>query len=329
MSIIENLRRGDGDEAGGGKFNPFRILEIGESMVRYCDGIRIKNYNFLAILTSDRLVLIESAQQSAGTIAKEIPVSMIQGAVMERDEKNRPSLAVSMEVGGQTRLMKLVFTGLIAEPETECREWFAAINGYPPEPELNQEPELPVAPEPTPEPIPVSLSPPGTAGPLPVPAPAPVPSPIIDAEAVSPVPKTEEIQEQIPAPVQLEPAPTPVIQYQQEPVSPPAPVGISPEVPEVISPAPKAPVVDKAPESIPQKTKPIPKNGKQRISVPAPGTETIQISLEKPNISPLRFKRRDTTPVSGSSGKPRYCMHCGSRFPAVAKFCPVCGKTQV
>jgi len=325
MSIIENLRRGDGDEAGGGKYNPFRILEIGESMVRYCDGIRIKNYNFLAILTSDRLVLIESAQQSAGTIAKEIPVSMIQGAVMERDEKNRPSLAVSMEVGGQTRLMKLVFTGLIAEPETECREWFAAINGYPPEPELNQEPEAPVAPEPTPEPAPVSVSSPGTAGP----APALVHSPIIDAEATSPAPKIQEIQEQIPEQVHKEPAPTPIIHYQQEPVSPPAPVEISPEVPAVISPAPKAPAIDKAPESIPQKSVTIPKNGKQRISVPAPGTETIQISLEKPDISPLRFKRRDANPISGSSGKARYCIHCGSRFPAVAKFCPVCGKTQV
>jgi hypothetical protein len=154
-------------------------------------------------------------------------------------------------------------------------------------------------------------------------------SPIIDAEATSPVPKIEEIQEQIPEQVHKEPARTPIIHYQQEPVSPPAPVEISPEVPAVISPAPKVPAIDKAPESIPQKSVTIPKNGKQRISVPAPGTETIQISLEKPDISPLRFKRRDANPISGSSGKARYCIHCGSRFPALAKFCPVCGKTQV
>ncbi|HPP79237.1 hypothetical protein, partial [Methanospirillum sp.] len=186
MSLIENLRgRGEGEESPGGKYNPFRILEIGESMVRYCDGIRIKNYNFLAILTSDRLVLIESAQQSAGTIAKEIPVSMIQGAVMERDEKNRPALAISMEVGGQTRLMKLVFTGLIAEPETECREWFAAINGYPPEPEVQKEPEplpsvqVPPSAEPHPQSKQVS------------------PSPIIDAEAVSAVRKEVPVQESV------------------------------------------------------------------------------------------------------------------------------------
>ena len=54
MAIMENLRRGEGEDPGSGKYNPFRILEIGESMIRYCDGIRIKDYNFLAILTSDR-----------------------------------------------------------------------------------------------------------------------------------------------------------------------------------------------------------------------------------------------------------------------------------
>ena len=96
MSFIENLRgRGESEEPGGGNFNPFRILEIGESMIRYCDGIRIKNYNFLAIPTSDRLVLIESAQQSAGTIAKEIPVSMIKGRGDGTDEKNRPAMVGS------------------------------------------------------------------------------------------------------------------------------------------------------------------------------------------------------------------------------------------
>jgi hypothetical protein len=63
---------------------------------------------------------------------------MIQGAVMERDEKNRLHLHIH-GVGGQTRLMKLRFTGLIAVPEMNCREWFAAINGYPPEPEVHME----------------------------------------------------------------------------------------------------------------------------------------------------------------------------------------------
>ncbi len=307
MSLIENLRgRGDGEESSGGKYNPFRILEIGESMVRYCDGIRIKNYNFLAILTSDRLVLIESAQQSAGTIAKEIPVSMIQGAVMERDEKNRPALAISMEVGGQTRLMKLVFTGLIAEPETECREWFAAINGYPPEPEVQKEPE----PEPA-----VQVSPPAK----PQPEPKQVsPSPIIDAEAVSSVRKEVPVQESVAEQVKPEPVPVP-----------PPVVTAGPDVPMAISSVPAAPGIEPAPRQVsPEKSPTITEKSTKHIPVPPPGSDSILISIEKPSVAPVRFKRRSMIPVGGSGGKSRYCMHCGSRVSSVAKFCPVCGKNQ-
>lgn len=319
MSLIENLRgRGDGEESSGGKYNPFRILEIGESMVRYCDGIRIKNYNFLAILTSDRLVLIESAQQSAGTIAKEIPVSMIQGAVMERDEKNRPALAISMEVGGQTRLMKLVFTGLIAEPETECREWFAAINGYPPEPEVQKEPE----PEPA-----VQVSPPAK----PQPEPKQVsPSPIIDAEAVSSVRKEVPVQESVAEQVKPEPAPIPASVPRQEPVPVPPPVVTAgPDVPLASSSVPAAPGIEPAPRQVlPEKSPAVTEKGTLRIPVPPPGSDSIQISIEKPSVAPVRFKRRSMIPVGGSGGKSRYCMHCGSRVPSVAKFCPFCGKNQ-
>jgi len=135
MSLLDNIKGNrSGDEGDqGGKFNPFRLLEIGEIMVRYTDGIRVKDFVFLAVLTSERLILIDSARQMTGQITKEIPFSVIKQADLERDERDRPSLAISMEVGGQNRVMRLVFTGLILEPETECREWFTAINGYPPE----------------------------------------------------------------------------------------------------------------------------------------------------------------------------------------------------
>lgn len=302
---MDNIRgpRGDGDDSGG-KYNPFRILEIGESMVRYCDGIRIKNYNFLAILTSDRLVLIESAQQSAGTIAKEIPVNMIKGAVMERDEKNRPGLSVSMEVGGQTRLMKLVFTGLIAEPETECREWFTAINGYPPEPEEVPEP-VPVAP--------------------PAPAP-PEPSPVVIAGAAVAAAKIEsEIPEKAPESVILpaEPALT------AKPVPTPIPVLVSAEATPPTSPAPViTPVATESVPPIVPVVVSVPAD-KQRISVPAPAEDSIQICLEKPDIRPIRLARKTGGSSGQGSGKTRFCLHCGTKIPGLSRFCPVCGKTQV
>lgn len=168
MSLLDNIKgiRGEGEETGGGgPFNPFKLLEIGEMMVRYCDGIRIKDFVFLAILTSERLVLIDSAKQGSGVIAKEIPVSVIKHADLERDERGRPTLAVSMEIGEQNRVMRLVFSGLINEPDAECREWFTAINGYPPAAPPSPEPpgiapiieapeSVPALPEePHPEPV--------------------------------------------------------------------------------------------------------------------------------------------------------------------------------
>ena len=322
MSLIENLRgRGEGDEPGGGKFNPFRILEIGESMIRYCDGIRVKNYNFLAILTNERLVLIEGAQQNEGTIAKEIPVSMIKGAEMERDEKNRPALAMSMEVGGQTRLMKLVFTGIIDEPETECREWFTAINGYPPEPQMVPELKFEVPPIPVQEP----------AQAKPVPVSPPAPSLVIDAEAPPDLEmkKTEMASE----PVKPDPVSSPAIQHkhpEQVPSPVAAPVFVAPEVPVAEPSAPvTTPVVPPTSQVTTEKIIAEPKKEQLRKPVPSPGGDSIQISIEKPDLGPVQLKRKSMVPAGGSGGKNRFCIHCGSRVPYTTKFCPVCGKVQV
>ena len=167
MSILDKIK-GEG-EGEGGVFNPFRLLDIGEIMVRYCDGIKIKDYVFFGVLTSERFMLIDSLHQSAGVIAKEIPISVIKEAMLEKDEKGRPALAINMEIGEQSRIMRLVFTGLIEEPDSECREWFTAINGFPPErleqlepakPEEKAKesvpaaPEVPVLDEPAPKPVP-------------------------------------------------------------------------------------------------------------------------------------------------------------------------------
>ncbi len=185
MSLLDNIKgiRGDGDETGGGgTFNPFKLLEIGEMMMRYCDGIRIKDFVFLAILTSERLVLIDSAKQGSGVIAKEIPVSVIKHADLERDERGRPTLAINMEIGEQNRVMRLVFSGLMNDPDSECREWFTAINGYPPAASPSPEPPeiAPIieAPESVPE-LPEEPHPdPGQINPTPsIPEPRPQPQP--------------------------------------------------------------------------------------------------------------------------------------------------------
>ena len=297
MSILDKIK-GEG-EGEGGAFNPFRILDIGEIMVRYCDGIKIKDYVFFGILTSERFMLIDSVHQSAGVIAKEIPISVIKDAELERDEKDRPTLAVNMEIGGQSRVMRLVFTGLVDEPETECREWFTAINGYPPERLEQLEPAKPEEP-----------------------AQQPAVSPILDE------PAPREILEEIraPKPIITEVKP----EVKPEPVKKPEPEVIpEPEIQE--------PVIRHEPPVVIAK----PRRQKSAASVPhrrsesvhpditTPPDGSIRITLEKPDITPIKIQREISTLPSDRTGSSKFCIHCGSHIPPNAKFCPACGKQQI
>ena len=271
-------------------------------MVRYCDGIRIKDYSFLAILTSDRLALIDSGKQHEGLIAKEIPVSLIQGAEMEKDERGRPALAVTMEVSGQTRLMKMVFTGHISEPVTECKEWFTAINGYPPEPEATitpvPEPETPVEGAPAAQPV----------------RPEPVVQPV--AEPTPPIQKPVPVPE--PEPVREEPAAPPAPTLSVQPSSP------QPELPKIASIAVESQTEHlTTADAKPQEKRVLSQEKSREVS-----EGSILISIEKPEIEPIHLSRRVSSP-QGGTGKTRFCLHCGSRIPGISRFCSVCGKSQV
>lgn len=318
MSLLDNIKgRGGDDGDPAGKFNPFRLLEIGEIMVRYTDGIRIKDFVFLAILTSERLILIDSARQGTGQITKEIPFSVIKQADLERDERDRPTLAISMDVGGQSRVMRLVFTGLIAEPETECREWFTAINGYPPErmeqPEIRLDepaeaqpvtPVIPVAaPSLPPEPSQVRQEVP----PSPPLSPAVSPPPVIPVQSPTPVPSPEPVVVQAVTPVPPQPpvqAPTPVVPPVQQVVQVP-----------VVTPPADTPLVH------PGARRPVP-------STP-PAEGSVRIFIEKPDISPLRMgpgQARDSSTKGSKSWK--YCIQCGGRIVSQSRYCQICGSPQ-
>ncbi|WP_319578585.1 hypothetical protein [uncultured Methanospirillum sp.] len=325
MSILDNIKgpRGDEGDPNGGKFNPFKLLDIGEIMVRYTDGIRIKDFVFLAVLTSERLILIDSARQGTGQITKEIPFSVIKQAELERDERDRPSLAISMEVGGQQRVMRLVFTGLISEPETECREWFTAINGYPPERIEKQEIRLdePVTspaqeqrtyPEPVMQQQPAPELPQVSYVPPPVHQAPPVPT--LSPEVIQPVSP--------PVPIAYEPQADEI--RAPEPIQPPAPAYRQPPPPEPVKPALRAepaPVVPRVP-SVPPAAKKVPP------SIPVQ-EGSVRIIMEKPDISPVRLRAE---PAGEKQQKGsiswKYCIQCGSRIPSQSRFCQSCGSQQ-
>lgn len=324
MSILDNIkgpRSGDDGDPNGGKFNPFKLLDIGEIMVRYTDGIKIKDFVFLSVLTSERLILIDSTKQGSGQIAKEIPFSVIKLAELERDERDRPTLAISMEVGGQHRVMRLVFTGLINEPETECREWFTAINGYPPERIEKQELRLdePATP---PQPEPRSYS-------TPVEQAVPVP-PLVsyNPQPVSPVPpvaaQVTEIKQPVPQPVPVTYAPIGDEIRIRDPVQPPAPVYAPPHPQEPVKPALRAEPVPVVPRgsSIPSAAK--------KVAPSIPVQEgSVRILIEKPDISPVRIRIEPSgEKQQKESTSWKYCIQCGSRIPLQSRFCQSCGSQQ-
>lgn len=313
MSLLDNIKGRSSDEGDpGGKFNPFRMLDIGEIMVRYTDGIRIKDFVFLAILTSERLILIDSARQGTGQITKEIPFSVIKQADLERDERDRPSLAISMEVGGQQRVMRLVFTGLISEPDSECREWYTAINGYPPEkiepPEIHLD-EPADAPHEEIKPVPIGVtdtpvveSPP--AAEIPVPSPPKPPTPSIRSEPERPV----EIPVPSPAPVSTPQPPAP------------APIPVS---------TPSRNPVQQAAARITLAPTPSHYQARQELSSTPIPDGSVRVVIEKPDISPITV-----LPKPAGEGRTRgaksfkFCIHCGARTPSHARFCQACGNPQ-
>lgn len=290
MSLLDNIKGNrSGDEGDqGGKFNPFRLLEIGEIMVRYTDGIRIKDFVFLAVLTSERLILIDSARQMTGQITKEIPFSVIKQADLERDERGRPSLAISMEVGGQNRVMHLVFTGLILEPETECHEWFTAINGYPPE--RAEVPEIRLD--------------------------EPADTPKHEVKQENPViVEAQEIRAPIPAPVIVSPSPLPEERKMVEPVPIPAPAPVTQVKSRVsVAPVPQKSRMGASVRPIP--VTPVPE-GSVRIVIEKPEIHPFRIPVE-----PEGDERHQ------NSKSWKFCIHCGTRTPSHSRFCQACGNRQ-
>ncbi len=324
MSILDNIKgpRGDEGDPSGGKFNPFKLLDIGEIMVRYTDGIRIKDFVFLAVLTSERLFLIDSARQGTGQITKEIPFSVIKQAELERDERDRPTLAISMEVGGQERVMRLVFTGLISEPETECREWFTAVNGYPPERIEKQEIRLdePATPpvqersytepvvqqQPAVEPQQVSY----------------VPPPVHQAPRAPTL--APEIQQPVPQPIPVAHVPPTDEIGAAEPIQPSAPVYRQPPAPKPVKPALRAEPATAASHvaSIPPAARKMPP------SIPVQ-EGSVRILIEKPDISPVQIRAGPAhKKQQKASTSWKYCIQCGSHIPSQSRFCQSCGSQQ-
>ena len=318
MSLLDNLKNLGSNPPGilRTSLNPFKFLGIGESMLNYCDGIKVKDYTFFGVLTSERFILVDNSPKGKGTIAKEMPSDLIQKADLEH-EGTTPVLVVHVLIEGKVRSMRLVFTGLIEDPEGEAQAWYTSINGRPPEAANEKKLDLEeTSPEERSSHItPYSLQ--------------------IDAEQYTQVideyeedkrdtpvfePKkrkkqqsfvadgiidAEEEEERLAAAKIVSP------EKQSQPITPPPEVAYTPSRSQTyVQPVPSFVQIEKR-EVDPRRA--------------------TSIHLQKPNLSPLgRGVAEPYLPTASREGtlSVAFCLMCGASIPAKSRFCRICGEKQ-
>jgi len=328
MSLLDNLK-GLGSNPPGlsrtSSFNPFKFLGIGESMLNYSDGIRIKDYTFFGILTSERFILVDNSPRGKGTIAKEMPSDLIQKADLEH-EGTTPILVLHVLIEGQVRHMRLLFTGIIENPEDEARAWYTSINGRPPETAKEkklhsaQDLEQAYGDEESFSPIPYDLQADAeqyikitdeyeeTKGenwdtPIDEPRPVPKQQPFVADGIID----AEEEEERLAA--------AKITQSEQKRSKTIAPPSESVEVP-FTSQKSSQPVFSHIPVQI-----------EKREVDPRRATS---IHLQKPRLTPLgRSVIEPHLPIAreGTSSV-TFCLMCGVSIPAKSRFCRICGEKQ-
>jgi hypothetical protein len=331
MSLLDNLKGLGSNSPGLGRSsscNPFKFLGIGESMLNYSDGIKIKDYAFFGVLTSERFILVDNSPKGKGTIAKEMPSDLIQKAELEH-EGTTPILVLHVLIEGQVRSMKLTFTGLIENPDDEARSWYTSINGRPPETALEkssrpiQEPEQMEIEENISPPIPYTLQ--------------------ADAEHYTQVMQiTDEYEEDKRGDRDI-PTVKPNVRQKQDHFVSDGIIDAEEEeerlaaakmaLSEQKQPQPITPLeADQVPDAFQHSSQPLSPN----ISIQIEKREVdprhaTSIHLQKPKLTPLgrgvvephfpiQF-REGTSPVA-------FCLMCGTSIPVKSRFCRICGERQ-
>lgn len=322
MSLLDNLK-GLGSNAPtsseASTFNPFKLLSIGESLLLYTDGIRIKDYTFYAVLTSERFLLVDNSPKGKGAIAKEMPSELIQKADLEHEALN-PVLILHVRIEGQVRHMRLLFTGLIENPENEARAWYTTINGYPPETETEaldsvQNPPQAYAEEVTPD-ITSHIDPPSSdvdeEARREVDTPSSEAKPRLRKQNIvsAGIIDAEEEEERLVAAKLLQSTPN-----EME-------VDAKPE--NALTSSPSLKPVQSVPFSPPY----IPVQIEKKEVDPR---LSVSIHVQKPKLTPFgRSVMELRRPMASGDGTSSvvFCLMCGTSIPAKSRFCRVCGERQ-
>jgi|GEM_PF-1497573 len=132
----ERKPKEDLSDLGSDSINPFAVLGIGEALIRYCNGIRIKDHPFYVVLSNKRIILMDTYADH-GVVAKEISLHTISDVERDPDHQGTgASLFLSVDIGEAVKQMRFIFSGSIGGAN-ECAEWIRALRdlAHLPEPE--------------------------------------------------------------------------------------------------------------------------------------------------------------------------------------------------
>jgi hypothetical protein len=248
-----------------------------------------------------------------------MPSELIQKADLEHEALN-PVLILHVRIEGQVRHMRLLFTGLIENPENEARAWYTTINGYPPETETEaldsvQNPPQAYAEEVTPD-ITSHIDPPSSdvdeEARREVDTPSSEAKPRLRKQNIvsAGIIDAEEEEERLVAAKLLQSTPN-----EME-------VDAKPE--NALTSSPSLKPVQSVPFSPPY----IPVQIEKKEVDPR---LSVSIHVQKPKLTPFgRSVMELRRPMASGDGTSSvvFCVMCGTSIPAKSRFCRVCGERQ-
>lgn len=99
-------------------------LLYGENLVTVTYHVLVKTFEFHAILTNRRILLIDRDEQRKGVFAREIEIANLKNSYFEENEKGEPVLVLSIQVfPDETKTMKLSFPGRTGLDDPDIAGW--------------------------------------------------------------------------------------------------------------------------------------------------------------------------------------------------------------
>lgn len=112
------------DTTGAGHIDPALYLGQRERLVTISYNVVVKSFRFHAILTDQRILLIDHNEQKPGVFARELLRTTLKTCFFEENESGEPVLVMAVQtLPDEQKTMKLTFSGRTGIEDADMAEW--------------------------------------------------------------------------------------------------------------------------------------------------------------------------------------------------------------